>query len=135
VTEGPEEQDPRWTVETEEITAQAIYQSTPHAEDNVWHHLSPDGEARWYMRERAKVVLDALHGIGLLLPPGGSSYIEYGYVRRDIGSSYSSHDPVDAAQAFARAGGVAVARRGTRVAIEGPETGGLYYGPWQFDDE
>jgi len=116
---------PQWTPGTEEGTARAIGVA------------AGDIPAVWgdYLEE-AVSALTYLTREGLLLPPGGQVYTEYGFIHRnDRGGSFSSADEAVAQDMFQRAGGDGKARWGIRVAIEWPETGGQYHGPWQFSGE
>jgi hypothetical protein len=94
--------------------------------DEVW---------RSYLQQ-TEAALTFLASEGLLLPPGGEVYIEWGFVHRnDRGGSFSSANEAVAQDMFQRAGGNDKARWGIRVATEWPETGGQYHGPWQFSGE
>lgn len=117
--------NPQWTPETGQGTARAIC-AAAHDIFEAWEDYA----------EEAEGALKFLAGEGLLLPPGGEVYTEYGFVHRNSrGGSYSSHNQDDAHDAYLRAGGNDKVRWGTRIGIEWPETGGQYYGPWQFDGE
>lgn len=115
----------QWTPETEKETARAIGVAVGDLSQAWEDYLDEAVGALAYLTRE-----------GLLLPPGGDVYIEYGYVHRNgHGGSYSSADQDNAWDAYLKAGGDNKVRWGTRVAIEWSETGGHYSGPWQFDGE
>lgn len=117
-----------WTLLTKERVARSIAEADPKREgaiDDVWRSYEA----------QAAAALEAVHVEGLLLPFGGNSWIEHGFVYRKSGNWWGSKDPETAAKVFNSIGGIGTARRATRVAVEWPRTGGLYYGPWQFIDE
>jgi hypothetical protein len=117
--------NPQWTPDVERGTAGAICHGAGDIDD-AWEDYIPE----------AKDALTFLADEGLLLPPGGDVYTEHGYVHRNgHGGSYSSADHDGAWDAYLRAGGNDKVRWGTRIAIEWPETGGHYSGPWQFGGE
>ena len=120
--------NPLWTLLTEERVARSIAEADPKREggvDEVWRSY----------QGHAAAALEAVHLEGLLLPFGGSVWVEHGFVYRKSGAWWGSKDPEAAVRVFNSVGGISAARRATRIAVEWPRTGGLYYGPWQFTDE